>query len=390
MRFHSLRLAILGACLGAACVYYSTPPATSGSLPAAPVATGDTTEGTEVLTEGVAAITAGIDIARDQALRDALRKAVEQGVGTYINSETRVQNFQFLFDRIYSQASGYVSSYRVIGETREADLYRVIVRARVKLDKIEDDLRAIGILVQEQGRPRLLVVIKPAGAATMEREMTETRIVAGLQARGFPVVDETAMRQILSQEQLHRIIAGDNQTAMHAGLSAGAEIVIAGTMQQQSERRRVPYSKDETEFHRVQISARAVNAQSAEVLAATAVTREVPFSLTEAANAAADSAVADLTAGILRTWRRRLNLTQVHAANATYEKVERFKAAALAGLRGVTAVITRELVGSEATIEIVSETTTQELLDMLRTRMSGVAFTVTGVAGTRIDIRFED
>lgn len=343
-----------------------------------------------MLAEGVAAITAGIDIARDQALRDALRKAVEQGVGIFINSETRVHNFQLLSDRIYSQASGYVSSYRVISETREEGLYRVVVRSLVRLDQLEDDLRAIGILVQEQGRPRLLVVIKPIGAATMEREMVETRIVAALQAKGFPVVDEPTMRQILSQEQLRRIVAGDNQAAMHAGLSLGAEIVIAGTMRQQSERRRVPYSDQETDIHRVQISARAVSVQSAEVLAAAAVTREVPFSLTEAANAAADSAVAELTVGILHTWRRGLNLTQVHATNADYERVERFKQAALAGLRGVTAVITRELAGSEATIEIVSETTTQELLDMLRTRLSGVGFTVIGAVGTRIDIRFDD
>lgn len=389
MTLSVIRVTILVVCLGVACVLYSTPPrVTQPSAVTEVAATG--ADGPEVLTEGVAAITAGIDIARDQALRDALRKAVEQGVGTYINSETRVQNFQLLSDRIYSQASGYVSSYRVIGETREGDLYRVIVRALVKLDRIEDDLRAIGILVHEQGRPRLLVIIKPAGAATMEREMAETRMVSALQAKGFPVVDEPTMRQILDREQLQRILTGDNQAAMHAGLSAGAEIVIAGTINQQSERRRVPYSSDEIEVHRVQISARAVNAQSAELLAACAVTREVPFSLTEAVNAAADSAVAELTAGILRTWRRRLNLTQVYATNATYEKVERFKTEALARLRGVSAVVTRELTGTTAVIEIVSETSTQELLDMLRTRLPSIAFAVTGVAGTRIDIRFED
>ncbi|MCK7503639.1 MAG: hypothetical protein MZV70_05675 [Desulfobacterales bacterium] len=59
---------------------------------------------------------AGLTRRDDQAISDALRKAVEQGVGAYIDGETRVENFQLISDRIYSRASGFVSSYRVIHE----------------------------------------------------------------------------------------------------------------------------------------------------------------------------------------------------------------------------------------------------------------------------------
>lgn len=47
-----------------------------------------------VIAEGVGAVF-GNDraIARDQAIQDALRKAVEQAVGTLVSSETMVQNF---------------------------------------------------------------------------------------------------------------------------------------------------------------------------------------------------------------------------------------------------------------------------------------------------------
>jgi len=44
------------------------------------------------------------DIARDHAIKDALRKAVEQAVGTFIFSETVVENYEVLSDRIYSKA----------------------------------------------------------------------------------------------------------------------------------------------------------------------------------------------------------------------------------------------------------------------------------------------
>jgi hypothetical protein len=159
-------------------------------------------------------------------------------------------------------------------------------------------------------------------------------------------------------------------------------------MDQRSERRRVPYAQGEADFYRVRISARAINAQSAAVLGASVVARELPYSEEQAVTQASDSVSAELASRILAGWRRRLNLTEVHAANASYEKVERFKSEALARLRGVSAVITRELSGTNAVLEMVSETTTQELLDMLGSRGLAVAFTVTGFAGNRIDITF--
>uniref|UniRef100_A0A7C4CBN3 Flagellar assembly protein T N-terminal domain-containing protein n=1 Tax=candidate division WOR-3 bacterium TaxID=2052148 RepID=A0A7C4CBN3_UNCW3 len=350
-------------------------------------------EGTEVLAEGAAAITAGPDIARDQALKDALRKAVEQGVGTYVNSETRVQNFQLLSDRIYSQASGYVSSYRIISESRESNLFRVAIRAKVKLDRIEDDLEAIGILVAEQGRPRLMVLIKEVtsgAAATLDRELVETALVAAFQARGFPVVDQTVVEQNLTRDQLRAILAGDNQTALAAGLRTGAEIVVAGTMDRSREVRRVPYTQSETEFHKVRISARAVSVQTAEVLAASTVARELPFSADQAIEAAADSTGKVLMNRILAGWKKRTNITQLHIQNADNSRVEQLKAEIMTKVRGVTAVISRELVGTHAVVEVVSETSTQEILQQLTTRGLAIGFSVEGYSGNRIDLRLLD
>jgi hypothetical protein len=71
----------------------------------------------EVMVEGVSSIEGGRkDIARDHAIKDALRKAVEQAVGTFISSETVVENYEVLSDRIYSKAEGYVAEYKVLRE----------------------------------------------------------------------------------------------------------------------------------------------------------------------------------------------------------------------------------------------------------------------------------
>lgn len=386
---------VAAALLVAGCVYPAfTPPARTTQVwpPAGEVIVSGGT-GTEILAEGAAAVTTTPDIARDQALKDALRKAVEQGVGTYVNSETRVQNFQLLSDRIYSQSSGYVSSYRIISENQEAGLYRVVIRAKVKLDRIEDDLEAIGILVAEQGRPRLMVVVKElaAGAAPrLDRELVETAIVAAFQTKGFPVVDQATVEQNLTRDQLRSILSGDNQAALAAGLRTGAEIVVAGTMEQSKETKRVPYTQGETEFHKVRLSARAISVQTAEVLGASTVSRELPYSADAAINAAADSTSKVLMSRILAGWKKRANITQLHIQNASNLKVEQLKSEIMARIRGVTAVISRELVGTHAIVEVVSETSTQEILQQLTTRGLQTKFVVEGFSGNRIDLKLLD
>ena len=55
-----------------------------------------------IVSEGVGAIIDGNRArARDIAVQDALRKAVEQAMGIYVNAETIVQNAVLIRDNIY-------------------------------------------------------------------------------------------------------------------------------------------------------------------------------------------------------------------------------------------------------------------------------------------------
>lgn len=347
-------------------------------------------EGVEVLAEGVAAITSEPDIARDGALRDALRRAVEQAVGSFISAETRVRNFQLLSDRIYANSSGYVASYRVLSESREEGLYRVVIRARVKTDRIENDLQAIGILLNEQGRPRVLVVVEGDEETDEDAGSVEARISGYFAERGFPVVDRKTLEQNLAKEQLRRLIAGDSTAARLAGLRTGAEIGILGRLNRSQERRRSPYTQTETDFYQAGLVLRAVNLQTAGVLGTSTLTLTLPFSRTEVLNRVADSSSRVLMAKILAGWGRRTNTTEIVCLNANYEKVERLKTELSTKLRGVVTVVSRELAGDQALIEVVSETTSQEILSGLRERGFSVRFEVLGWTNNRIEIKFTD
>lgn len=366
---------------------------TSGTPPPNPVTPPGPGE-TEVLCEGVSAVTGRVDTARDQAISDALRKVVEQGVGAYIDGETQVENFQLISDRIYSRARGFVSSYRVIHEEHSGGLYRVIVRAVVNTDGIEDDLAAIGILMAGQGRPRVMVLVRElsnrsavtlAGLDDMG-SMFETQLLEGFRRKGFPVVDAATTADVIRRDQLLLILEGDDRTAALVGLEAGAEIVVSGTVARSSESRVIAGSA--REVHVFDVNCRAVNTRTAAVLAASASTTEVPFSESQARSQASKKTADQLITAILEGWTVNVNSTILHVTNASFEAIEDLKALVMSGIRGVSDVLVRDFTGSRATLEVVSEASSTEVIESL----SGVGggFTVTGITGNRVELRLED
>ena len=56
----------------------------------------------------------GVGIDRESALRDARRVAVEQVVGTFVDSRTLVENSMVALDNIYTKSQGFVGKVTVI------------------------------------------------------------------------------------------------------------------------------------------------------------------------------------------------------------------------------------------------------------------------------------
>jgi len=76
---------------------------------------------------GVATINNGVvDIARDKAIENALRSAVEEKIGVMIKSYTEVENYELKMDQILSESKGFVNSYRIVSEGREGNTYKVV------------------------------------------------------------------------------------------------------------------------------------------------------------------------------------------------------------------------------------------------------------------------
>ncbi len=222
---------------------------------------------TAVRAKGYGAILAGdVANARDRAIEDALRRAVEQAVGTYIQSETVVQNFMLVKDEILSRARGFVQGYKVLSEGKEdPTTYVVTVEALVK---VGDVAQAIEQLIEQAGRPRIMVLIQETvdGEPSDARD-AENALVGAFREKSdrFLLLDPEVVARNIEASRARAAFAGDLQAAAAIGRMAGADLVIVGTAEVRHVRQEVYGTVWESSQARV--SARALWVDTGEIVA---------------------------------------------------------------------------------------------------------------------------
>ncbi|NPB04333.1 MAG: hypothetical protein GXO39_07990 [Thermotogae bacterium] len=307
----------------------------------------------EVMVEGVASYEKGRkDIARDRAIEDALRKAVEQGVGVFLSSETVVENYEVLKDRIYTKSKGYVLSYRILREKAEDGLYRVLLSAKVKLGDIKRDLEALGLLVEQVGRPRVVVF--------MEDEDMRAMVEEELLKMKFPVVDYTTLSKNISKDSLRLAISGNKKLARLIALRNGAEVYIVGSSQVEEE------SYEGKRVYEVRLRLRAIETATGEVLASTFVRRKLPFDELETKKRAVSEAVEKLTDALIDRWREGLVVVHLKVLGVPPSKVQSLKESLYRGIRGLKALRERGVEGNYLILEIMVKGSPESVLSDLR------------------------
>lgn len=174
----------------------------------------------------------GEGASKDQALRAAMRNAVEQGLGTLVSSETRIQNFQLIQDKIFSHSQGYVTRYSPVKEEKLDGMFRTTIKAYVDDKILKDDIEALGILRKVIGNPRILVSYNMAGEtaqALKGKDFVEeiyNGIVESLTDKRFRVVDKRASEKFSQQiAETHGIDVDLNRAAAF-GLQYQAEYTL--------------------------------------------------------------------------------------------------------------------------------------------------------------------
>lgn len=154
-------------------------------------------------------------LARDQAIQNALRKVVEQSVGTFVTSETQVENFEFVRDQIFTRSSGFIKNYAIVAESlsKELGAYTVTIEARVSVGQLNQEFDAIltpgeeGAIITQQGQPRIMVQINerfiggqmPGQSNLPVPSRVEQLLMDELRTKGFQFIQPSIHAQGQSQ-----------------------------------------------------------------------------------------------------------------------------------------------------------------------------------------------
>lgn len=240
----------------------------------------------KVISTGMAAIHRGvIDIARDKALDNALRNAVEEQVGILITSFSEVDNFQLKMDQILTESRGFISSYRAISEGREGDAYKVTIEATVGTGKLKDRMSAIDLIMVRKMKPRLMIVFtEPAP----QNAVAETAMTRYFLSQGFRVIDAGAARKT-GRPMPPPTSDGDARQVVNLAQSYGAEVVILGKLD--LARRTFKMGDIEITANEVTLSGRVINGDTGEIITTDSKSRrgEVRAATEEAARELARS-----------------------------------------------------------------------------------------------------
>ena len=168
---------------------------------------------------------------KDGALKDALRKALEQGGKTEIFSESQVENFELMRDTILSRAEGIVTDYKVLEEKEViGGTYKCRIRARVSKQAMHDSWGAIQNVLNQIGRPKIMVFItEKIDGRVEEQSILETAIEDRLTTAGFDLVDKNQIAQIREKEKADAKIEDNIEKLKAIAKDFDAHIFIAGT-----------------------------------------------------------------------------------------------------------------------------------------------------------------
>jgi len=352
-----------------------------------------------VFSQGAKNVTiTGIGSDRDSAIRDAQRQAVESVVGIYLNSETITTNSMLLKDEIYTKTSGYIRSYKILSEGTESGVYKVTINASVTSGKIENDLAAIGLLIQQKGNPRFMVIITETSEVQSRYPISEMAIIDYLLEKEFTVVDQKAVEEVRKSDELKSIFNGDLAVASKLGSNYAADVLIIGTANSRYDQ----YDQPGSGYHRAKarVNIRAIRIDTGELIANAfqkingidEIRRDAHIRALENAGKKASY---KLVKKILKRWKSETynsgSTVQIVVSNIyDFALLSKLEQSIRSRISGVTNVTRRNYNQSNANIDVNFRGTAYSLSNLMVEAGLGINFIVTGTSQNRIKISFKN
>lgn len=345
--------------------------------------------------------------ARENALNNAFRLAIEQVVGVMISSKTVVQDSQLLHDKIFSKSSGFIKTYTITQESFENNACRINVRATVSTAHLQQGLGDAGLLSIQLGKPRLAVIIpeqniandqptSSSGDSSPRSGIAETEIQGVLEKNGYNLVDRETLVALARQEGM--LSAGEavipQEAALQVAARGGAEVVIIG--QSFAKASATPLSWTSMRSSQAQVTAKVVDADTGQLItssSASGVSAHVNPAAAgaEAIRKASRELAENLNRQIIAAWRKRVlgpRTARVVIRGVAFDDISRLREQMKQRLNSVEETLERGYRDGALTLEVEINGTPRELAEeMSKTSMDGFRSRVLSYTGNTLNLQ---
>jgi hypothetical protein len=349
--------------------------------------------------------------ARQKAIDDALRRAVEMAAGTRVSATTEMKDFQVKMDQVLTHAQGFVRRYEIVKEGMDGAVVQVTVRAFIGTAELDKDLEAMGLLMARKGMPRTMVLIAEQNigmaaphAAWMRGQdplvstdlrIAETTVLDSLKNGGFgQLIDpEVAAEKTVQVGGIATQITSAQARKLKS--LTGAEVILFGQV--------IATARGELadlgpgwRSCTASISGRAVNTDNGDILATAETTQNAAQldDLTcgkEAIKRASRAFGQDMIKKIAARWSKDVsagNEIQVTVRKVpSFRMASDFRAALTHHVRGVRNVSQRRFAGGTQELDVTVQGSTEDFAQELEAKKLGkFSVRVLGMTANTVDV----
>ena len=174
----------------------------------------------------------GMGMSKDEAVNDALRKAVEEAAGTFIYSQSESKDFALIRDTVLVRSAGFVQSRQVLSakENPVEGTWEVRVKAVVSVQGIQDTWGVVKDLLDRMGRPKIMgAITETIDGNTQDDSTVQTRIEGLLLESGFKLVNKDQLSAIEKKDVAAAVLADKPEVIQAIAQKFGAQLFITGS-----------------------------------------------------------------------------------------------------------------------------------------------------------------
>ncbi|MDR3280982.1 MAG: hypothetical protein LBT23_10750 [Synergistaceae bacterium] len=170
----------------------------------------------------------GRNAAREEARRSAYRDALEKALGAYVDGITKVENYQVISDKVFSQTQGIVKDFDVVREWEDDDgiLY---ISALCKVSSAALDGVLGPAVIDALGNPRIMVLIdERIGDKQSFLSTAEGEVQRAFEKAGYLLVDSSQADVLKNIDLASARASGDDETMREIARTFRADVIITG------------------------------------------------------------------------------------------------------------------------------------------------------------------